>query len=521
MPRADPTRSPYCASRHLLRNLDNAAELRRNPLVRACFAPDAARRDAGANRRALETVRGLVHASLVRFRDRPGNAAARGSLGRMHAALLRCEIDKQPLSVVSAELGLSDRQVRRERRAAHDAFLSAFDDVAFDAPPRAVVHDTATLRLAEASELHEVGQSALATTACEAIAAAAPDPQRRIEALCLAAEIDLDAARFGAAAARIDEAHAIAGLRADELTDAARIVTAERIDLVAWSMRRATGVSNSLGTAPPLAVVQANAGGERDEARRALLVRAFAAYAGQRYDVGDGIRMSESIRRAHELVPSLDPSRAKERLAVMFAEGLFHGLRALGADRDDFLAVEHIAKRRGYPRTWIAARAERIGTDLTFTNGCDRFLDAIVGPLEPNNRRTMPGVLANVALIASQCERDVERRISASLLAESLAPPRSATALFARALRARQLFAQNRYDEAWHLARTLHNDAELLGNGRVRGAAAADLAAIAFARRQRGEATRYIREALPLVDRYGTQKSIARAHALARKLRVD
>ncbi len=83
--------------------------------------------------------------------------------------------------------GLSDRQVRRERRAAHDAFLSAFDDVAFDAPPRAVVHDTATLRLAEASELHEVGQSALATTACEAIAAAAPDPQRRIEALCLAA----------------------------------------------------------------------------------------------------------------------------------------------------------------------------------------------------------------------------------------------------------------------------------------------------------------------------------------------
>ncbi len=201
-------------------------------------------------------------------------------------------------------------------------------------------------------------------------------------------------------------------------------------------------------------------------------MRAFAAYAGQRYDVGDGIRMRESIRRAHELVPSLDPSRAKERLAVMFAEGLFHGLRALGADRDDFLAVEHIAKRRGYPRTWIAARAERIGTDLTFTNGCDHFLDAIVGPLEPNNRRTMPGVLADVALIASQCERDVERRISASLLAESLAPPRSATALFARALRGRQLFAQNRYDEAWHLARTVHGDAELLGNGRVRGAAA-------------------------------------------------
>ena len=170
MPRADPTRSAYCASRHLLRNLDDAAELRRNPLVRACFAPAAARRDAGENGRALETVRGLVQASLVRCRERSGAGRARGDVGRMHAALLRCEIDKQPLAVVAAELGLSDRQVRRERRAAHDAFLSAFDGVACGAPPRAVVHDTATLRLAEASELHEVGQSALATTVCEAVA---------------------------------------------------------------------------------------------------------------------------------------------------------------------------------------------------------------------------------------------------------------------------------------------------------------------------------------------------------------
>ncbi|MDB5073777.1 MAG: hypothetical protein JWM87_4888, partial [Candidatus Eremiobacteraeota bacterium] len=57
MPRADPTRSAYCASRHLLRNLDDAAELRRNPLVRACFGPAAARRDAGENGRALAAVR--------------------------------------------------------------------------------------------------------------------------------------------------------------------------------------------------------------------------------------------------------------------------------------------------------------------------------------------------------------------------------------------------------------------------------------------------------------------------------
>src|ERR1700684_2792800 len=119
MPRADPTRSAYCASRHLLRNLDDPAELRRNPLVRACFAPPAGSCDAPAD--ALDRVRGLVQASLARCRPRSG-ARTHATLARMHAALLRCDIDKQPLAVVADELGLSGRQVRRERRAAHDAF---------------------------------------------------------------------------------------------------------------------------------------------------------------------------------------------------------------------------------------------------------------------------------------------------------------------------------------------------------------------------------------------------------------
>src|SRR5579884_3435073 len=179
MPRADPTRSPYCASRHLLRNLDDALELRRNPLVRACFDAPPGRHE-GDPAHALDRVRGMVHASLTRCRERPDHGRAHTGLGRMHAALLRCEIDKQPLAVVAAELGLSDRQVRRERRAAHDAFLDALTRAAADAKPRAVVRDVVQLRLARASELHELGQSALALAACDAIAAEAPCGEHRI-----------------------------------------------------------------------------------------------------------------------------------------------------------------------------------------------------------------------------------------------------------------------------------------------------------------------------------------------------
>jgi hypothetical protein len=517
MPRADPTRSAYCASRHLLRNLDDAAELRRNPLVRECFAPAAARRDAGENGHALAAVRGLVHASLVRCRERPHTGRAHGGLGRMHAALLRCEIDKQPLAVVAAELGLSDRQVRRERRAAHDAFLNAFDDVACDALPGALVRDTATLRLAEASELHELGQSALATSACEAIASSAPDPLRRIEALCLAAEIDLGAARYAAASARIAEASAVLALRAPELDETPRVHAAELVDLAAWSLRRHTGVSAGLATPPPLAVAQACAGGERDEPRRALLVRALAAYAAQRWDIGDAPRVRDAVRRAQKLLPSLDASRAKERLAAMYADAQHCNLLSPTADRDRYLAIEQIAERRGYVRTLLCARAERIGTDMGDDNCGDRVLDELVRPLDPSDRRTMPYALASAAVIAAQRERDVTRGLAAAQLAETLVPPRSATALIARCRRTKIAMAQGEHDEAWAIAHAAHHDAELLGNGRIRGAAACDLAAIAFARHRRADGERYLREALSLLERYGTHMSRARVNALARQ----
>ena len=124
MPRADPTRSDYCASRHLLRNLENAAELRRNPLVREYFAGGAGgasqRRDAAADRGALEQIRSDVRTSLARCSDHVGRCT-HVALGRIHGALLRCDVDHQPLTAVAAELGLSERQLRQTGSKPDDA----------------------------------------------------------------------------------------------------------------------------------------------------------------------------------------------------------------------------------------------------------------------------------------------------------------------------------------------------------------------------------------------------------------
>lgn len=518
MPRADPTRSAYCASRHLLRNLDNAAELRRNPLVRDYFTPSTGAHDAAATRRAVDAVRGLVHASFLRCREDTFGARSSADLGRMHAALLRCDIDRLPLAVVSAELALSERQVRRERIAAHEAFARAFDALRAGATA-AVVRDTATVRLAEATELHELGQSALAARVCADIASAAADPERRMEALCIAAEIDLDAARYDSAAARLAEAAAILGLRSPGLSERALAAATELIDLVAWSLRIQTGASAGLAAPPPLAVQRAEDSG-RDEPARALAVRALSAYAAQRCDVGDLPGIHRAARHARELLPSLDASRTRERLAAMYADAQCHSLGRAVAHRDRFLAVEQLAAQRGHVRTMLAARADRIFTDMVVTDGGERVLDEIVRPFEAGARRAMPRAIASAARIAAELDVCNERALSATHLAERLLPPRNPTALFARLARSDIEIEQGRYDEARVTAQGVHGESQLLGNGRLRGAAARNLAAIAFAQHRRGEALRYIDESLSLLERYGPRDSLRRAHDVARRIGV-
>jgi hypothetical protein len=519
MPRADPTRSPYCATRHLLRNLDDAAELRRNPLVRACFASASAARDSAEHRNALARVRGIVHASLARCRDRSG-PRARTSIGRMHAALLRCDIDRQPLSVVAAELGLSDRQVRRERRAAHDAFLQAFHHNAIE-PGAATVCDTAALRIAQTEELHELGQSALALSACEEIAASAGLAERRIEALCLASEIDLDGARYAGAKARLTDAETILARCGHELDEHALLLANERIDLAAWTLRRVTGAGNALSAAAPLALAHPHPTAEPDESRRALVVRALAAYTAQRWEVGDARRGADAVRRAQHVLPSLDRARVKDRLAVMYADARVRGLRHVFDDYGRLLAIEELAAAHGHVRTLLIVRADRISMELITATGGESVFERLVGSLDTGDRRSMPHVLAFAACAAAECERDVAAACEALDLVERLLPPRSALALLARSTRIAVVRRAGRNDEARLLAHALRNDAETAGNERVRGSAERHLAAIAVAQRRWADARRHVSAALSLLERYGTPMGLAETRRVARRLAVD
>jgi hypothetical protein len=521
MPRAEPSRSAYCASRHLLRNLDDAGELRRNPLTQSYFASARLpRRDRAPESAALECIRAHVQRALARLGTEPGPRRARADLGRMRAALLRCEIDREPLAIVAAELSLSERQLRRERRAAHDAFVAAFAHAADADAPASASPDLAVLRLSEAVELHELGQSRLAQAACARLATAAPRPETRIEALCLAAEIELDGLRCETAAAQLDAARAVLALRASELDAAGARHAAEQIEFVEWLLRWRSGVSVGVASPPPAFAAPAGASRERDEPGRALLVRALAAYAQQRWDVGDIASGRQATARANAVATSLGPARAKERFALMYAEARLHGLRnPVGVEGAGLAELEQLARAKGHLRMLLSVRAERIGSSVRTERG-ERIFDTVLAPFRAAERGSMTAALATAALTVAQSERDPRDARTAADLAERLVSPRSATALLARSTRAVRRVGTRRYVEAWPVLQALRNDAELVGNARMQGAAGRHLATIALMQRRRGTAHRCLEWALPLLVHYGSRPALTQASEIARQLHL-
>jgi hypothetical protein len=398
--------------------------------------------------------------------------------------------------------------------------VTAFARAAGTDAPAGASPDLALLRLSEAVELHELGQSRLAQAACARIAAAAPRPESRVEALCLAAEIELDGLRCETAAAQLDAARAVLRLRASELDTAAARHAAEQIEFVAWLLRWRSGVAVGVASPPPAFATPPGASRERDEPSRALLVRALATYAQQRWEVGDLARGREATRRANAVATSLGPERAKERFALMYAEARLHGLRQPPRpDGAGLVELERLARAKGHLRTLLSARAERIGSTMQTERG-ERIFDTVLAPFHAAERGSMTAALASAALIVAQCERDPRDTRTAADLAERLVPARSATALLARSTRAARHVGKRRYVEAWPLLQALDNDAELVGNARVRGAAGRHLATIALLQRRRGTAHRCLEWALPLLVHYGTRRALEQAGEIARQLHL-
>lgn len=109
MPRADPALSNESATRHLFRHFFDEQELLRNPYVGSALA--AGRLTMADLRARLETA-----ARSIEEEDRASGNDRRGA--RQATALVECTLKRRAPAEVAAELGVSTRQLFRERHAA-------------------------------------------------------------------------------------------------------------------------------------------------------------------------------------------------------------------------------------------------------------------------------------------------------------------------------------------------------------------------------------------------------------------
>lgn len=179
MARSDPTRSDYCATRHLLRHFRHARELRRNPLAH----------DALGSREgdvALGTFAWRVYDALRALDARPFSRAWQQA--HHTAILLRVDVQRHDPVQVAADLGLSTRQFHRERRVAHERFADAYR-ATLSAPVPKVACTVPRLLTERAAALADSGEVLSAISLLDDVASNA-EPVDRCEALIRRAEIE-------------------------------------------------------------------------------------------------------------------------------------------------------------------------------------------------------------------------------------------------------------------------------------------------------------------------------------------
>lgn len=300
MPRSDPTLSPYCATRHLLRHLRQARELRRNPLARDAFA---GRDDA----EALRAITERVHRAL-RAMDARQHLARSWQGARQAAILLRVDVERHDPRVVAANLGLSTRQFHRERRSAHDRFLDAYRA---ETPVGAItVDDQFAKRLLErAASLGDSGETSSASAIFEDVARSGADVVLRCEALSRLAEIEAWAHRLDRAGGYLRAADAL-------LTDAAleahvRHKLRDANDAAALSLRWFARGPEAVNHAPGADALEAGGAG----VGRATLVRAAAALRS-----GESTYASRLLGHLETAAPTLQSADAVVDLLILQGE---------------------------------------------------------------------------------------------------------------------------------------------------------------------------------------------------------
>ena len=191
--------------RHFFRNLENARELRHNPIVAALFERFSAFGRTESEQRIAGEIREAVRESARTLLADPQFTPLKAR--RYHDLVVRCDLEGAPHKIVAADFALCERQFYRERAIATRTVLEHVRCwVEREMQGNAHAVDVFSIELHRAESLRQTGYVVHAASHLEDLARFAPHGWRKALALSHLAETNANLRNFAKAHNDIQDA---------------------------------------------------------------------------------------------------------------------------------------------------------------------------------------------------------------------------------------------------------------------------------------------------------------------------
>ena len=520
---AVPDRDAVKHVQHLLRHVDDARALRRNPLVMHLFDDDADGTNALARRSAIAHIRTkILTAAKMLLSERSEGRRSADAARRQYQIIMRCDLGNELHRVVGAELGLSHRQFYRERlrACARLAELLAKTSTPLEQTAHLLPSEFA-LRLNCAAGLRNHGQLDAALALLNTLAGETSSPEDRIRAWCEFAAVQCDAGRIQQAREALDRSWRILGsaeLRADRREICAaeihRVMSA--VDWSGGALREGMAVNDH-------ALASLHGSGalnsERGIELAALITIALASQYREMGNTGTSLGLLEQAR---DLIERLrDPAPAlRASLSGNFATTYALTTGGISVALEQLDRQLEFVQRYNLQRESVDALATLCLVYVQrrdFTAALKYGRSALALARTISSAEDFAYSALNVSRIETMCGRGVS---ALNLVGEVRArvDPDGTMGIFADMSEAEALISMRSYARGLKLAARCAAKFELLGMERYLGSAlriqAEALAALGKIR----DAVAAVGSAIELLERRGHMFSLAQAYETSAKL---
>ncbi len=513
MPRANPERSFVASARHLFRHIDDEGALRRNPLLRSYF-----RIENGGRRGVLAAIRADILALTDAIcDDLQSNGLELQARRRREIVAALCA--GKEAAKTAAELGLSRSHYYRERQIICSRIARALGQAATTRDARSVVRDDALrLLLRRAESLRDGGASNEAVRALEdGYSSVVDELAKSAVGLALAEELVFLGER--------ERATELLGRSGNSLPLSKGNGSSEWLGDV-WALNKAR-IESQLSRDAAAASALERLAKRRIAERRSDEITFDAAFlCGEWYrNSGNYDEARKMLRHMRTMEQSSAHALAKRHIAIALLAGY-----CAESSTDEFGLVEQSLRDA---LDLSIASGTLIGALLASSglirHAASRGRDEAVYAMAHEALRMARGADFGgflgyvVAEIVDAVLETRYWRAAAPLVfeAERIVAPGTLRHALLKHAQARYFMKAARHDKAREAMLEAYGIAKKLANRRLEGIVLRDRAAMASGQKELGQRADLMREAVALVERFGSASDLATTYDAAARVLAD